>query len=74
MSHGRSKAKGLRPLEPRQGLSPWNPDPVSEERGWHGRENPRWLEAPLFADRNRIAKAQPLLGGQGAKPPGLTSL
>jgi len=70
-----SKARGLRPLDPRQGLSPWNPVPVGEEKGPATTVARRAPGRPLlFTDRNRVLRAVPLVGGPGGQsPPGLAS-
>ncbi len=57
-----------------QGLSPWDPLAVKDERGITYTGVYEAMTAPLVSDRNWIAKAQPVLGVQGAKPPGLTYL
>jgi len=70
-----SKARGaLPPWTPHQGLSPWNLVPVSEERGIATTGVSEAGGAPLLTDRNRVLRAVPLVGVQGAKPPGLTCL
>ncbi len=59
-----SKAKGLCPLEPREGLRPWNPFLAVEERGLTTELfQSHWL-APLFDGQQRVLRAQPL----GSKP------
>jgi hypothetical protein len=51
-------------VEPRQRLRPWNLVPVGEKRGLQPPRVFTPVPAPLFTDRNRVLRAQPL----GSKP------
>ncbi len=52
----------------------WYLPPAGGERGRHGFVTRPKRAAPLLTGRNRVLRAEPLAGVQGAEPPGLTDV
>jgi hypothetical protein len=63
-----SKARGLCPLDPHQGLRPWNLVPVGEERGTTTEMFQRPLAGPSLHRPESGSKGSALSGVQGQSP------